>query len=124
MARDYPRSYRVADQIQREISQLIRLELKDPRISDLLTISSVDVTRDLSLAKIYFTVLKENQQKDTETGLKQSAGYLRKLLGRRLTMRSVPELRFVYDTTIEEGVRMTGLIDQAIKTNTTVGEDG
>ncbi|MCB1756926.1 MAG: 30S ribosome-binding factor RbfA [Gammaproteobacteria bacterium] len=123
MARDYPRSYRVADQIQRELAQLIRTELKDPRVSELLTISSVDVSRDLSIAKIYYTVLNEEQRADTEEALTQGAGYLRKLLSNRLTMRSVPQLRFIYDTTLEEGARLSGLIDKAVKSNTTTEDE-
>ncbi len=123
MAKDYPRSYRVADQIQRDVPLLIRTELKDPRISDLLTVSSVDVTKDLSIAKIYFTVLDDSHRLETESALQQSAGYVRKLLGKKLRMRSVPEIRFIYDTTMEEGVRISGLIDKAIKSNTTTEED-
>ena len=123
MARDYPRSYRVADQIQREIVPLIRTELKDPRVSDLLTISSVDVTRDLSIAKIYFTVLNEDERLQTEEALREGAGYLRKLLSKRLTMRSVPSLRFIYDTSMEEGARLSGLIDEAVRSNTTSEDD-
>ncbi len=123
MAKDYPRSYRVADQIQREIVPLIRTELKDPRVSELLTISSVDVSRDLSIAKIYFTVLNEDQRESTEAALQQGAGYLRKLLAHRMAIRAVPQLRFIYDTTMEEGVRLSNLIDQAVKSNTTSGDD-
>ncbi len=123
MAKDYPRSYRVADQIQREIVPLIRTELKDPRVSDLLTISSVDVTRDLSIAKIFFTVLTENEREQTEEALHQGAGYLRKLLSKRLTTRTVPILRFVYDTSMEEGARLSGLIDKAVRSNTTSEDD-
>lgn len=123
MARDYPRSYRVADQIQREIVLLIRNELKDPRVSDLLTISSVDVNRDLSVAKIYYTVLNEDQRAATEEALSEGTGFLRKMLSKRSTMRTVPQLRFIYDTTMEEGTRLSGLISDAIKTNTTKGDE-
>ena len=122
-ARDYPRSYRVADQIQRDLPTLIRLELKDPRISDLLTISSVDVTRDLSIAKIYFTVLNDAHREQTTDALKNNVGRVRKLLSKKLRMRSVPEIRFFYDTSMEEGVRMSGLINKAVKSNTTSEDD-
>lgn len=123
MARDYPRSYRVADQIQRELSELLRTELKDPRVSQFLTISSVEVNRDLSVAKVYYTVIREEDRADTEEALGEDTGYIRKLLSKRMSMRSVPQLRFYYDTSLEEGSRMSRLIDEAVRSNSTP-EDG
>ncbi|HBR97532.1 MAG TPA: 30S ribosome-binding factor RbfA [Gammaproteobacteria bacterium] len=123
MARDYPRSYRVADQIQREIVPLIRDELKDPRVSPLLTISAVEVTRDLSIATIFYTVLNEDQLEATDEALQEGLGAMRHLLSKRLTLRAVPILRFVYDTSMEEGSRLSGLIDAAVRSNTTPGDD-
>lgn len=119
MAKDYPRSYRVADQIQREITLLIRTELKDHRVSPLLTISGVEVSKDLSIAKIFFTVLDEEHRDETSDALKQATGFLRRKLSGRMTMRSVPEIRFMYDHSLEHGAHMSSVIDSAIKSNTT-----
>ncbi len=101
MAKEYPRSYRVADQIQQELAVLIRDELKDPRVSSLLTISSVDVSRDLSIAKVYFTLMDSSGREDTLEALTSGSGFLRRCLGRRMSLRVVPQLRFHYDSSIE-----------------------
>ncbi len=122
MANDYPRSYRVADQIQRELSELIRLEVKDPGVSKMLTISSVDVSRDLSIARVYYTLFDEEELKTTQKGLTRSSGYLRRCLSRSLTLRSVPELRFIYDDSIAQGNKMSALIDNAVRSNSTAAD--
>lgn len=119
MANEYPRSYRVADHLQRELSQIIRLEMKDPRVSAMVTIASVDVSRDLSVAKIYYTLMDDSERADTQEGLNRSAGYLRKRLASSLSMRSVPQLRFYYDDSVAHGNRMSALIDEAVKSNST-----
>ncbi len=124
MAKDYPRSYRVADQIQRELSDLIKHELKDPRVPQMVTIAGVDVTKDLSSAKVYvsaFTIEAEGTEKQAELveALNQGSGYLRKLLGGRMRLRSVPSLKFFYDEVQQSGSVLSSLIDQAVATNTT-----
>jgi ribosome-binding factor A len=112
--RDYHRSERVGDQMQRELADLIRLEVKDPRVG-MLTLSGVEVSRDLAHAKVFFTLLGGEQQgREAEQGLNHAAGYLRHALGSRLRLRSVPTLRFVYDDTPERGARISALIDSAI----------
>ena len=115
--KDYPRSYRLADQIQRELSTLIRTEVKDPGISPLLTVSAVDVSRDLSQAKIYITVLEETQRESSMAALSRAAGYLRSQLANRLSTRSVPQLRFHYDESVERGEHLSGLIAAAVKSD-------
>ena len=117
MSGEYPRSYRIADQIQRELSQLIRLEVKDPGLSPLLTVSAVDVTRDLSIAKIYVTVMDDAQRDSSLAALKRAGGFLRSQIARRLTTRTVPELRFYYDETAERGERLSNLIDAAVRSD-------
>ncbi len=123
MAKDYPRSYRVADQIQRELSDLIKHELKDPRMPDMVTVAGVEVTKDLSSAKVYVSALtiESNSEKRAEMmdALNQGGGYLRKLLGGRMRLRSVPSLKFFYDQVQESGSVLSTLIDDAVATNTT-----
>ena len=108
------RSARIADQIQRELAEVIRLELRDPRVK-LVTLTGVELSRDQSHAKIFFTVLGgESQQDETLEGLQRAAGFLRSALAHRLTTRTVPELAFSYDESIERGVRLSRLIDEAV----------
>jgi ribosome-binding factor A len=105
---------RIADQIQRELSELVRLELRDPRVK-LVTLTGVEISRDQSHAKVWFTVL--GAPEDAEAcgeGLARAAGFLRAGLAHRLSTRTVPELHFAYDDSIERGVRLSRLIDEAV----------
>jgi ribosome-binding factor A len=105
---------RIADQIQRELSELIRLELRDPRVK-LVTVTGVELSRDQSHAKVFFTVLgPEEAAKACGEALAHAAGFLRAGLAHRLTTRSVPELHFAYDDSIERGIRLSRLIDEAV----------
>lgn len=121
MPNEFPRSHRVADFIQREISELIRTELKDPRVSEMITVSSVEVSRDLGTAKIHYTIMgaEPGEREETDKALKNAAGFLRRKLAPRLNTRSVPQLRFYYDDSIERGAHMSALIDDAVASNTT-----
>ena len=123
MPNDYPRSHRVADFIQRESSGLIRSELKDPRISPMLTIASVEVSRDLSVAKIYFSLFDPEERKETQDALSHASGFLRRQLARQMNIRSVPQLRFHYDDSAEKGAHMSALIADAVASNSTTEED-
>jgi len=114
MPKDYPRSYRVADQIQRELATLIRQEVKDPGISPLLTIAEVEVSSDLSLATIYFTVLDDKDVQTSSEALNRASGFLRGALAKRLRLRIVPQLRFRYDDSIRVGEQMDVLINAAL----------
>ena len=115
MPRDFPRSRRIAEQIQRELADLIRLELKDPRIPGLVTVSDVEVSPDQSQAKVYFTVLGDERAiPDATEGLKRAAGFLRTQLARRMKLRTVPQLHFEYDASVERGIRVSQLIDEAV----------
>ncbi len=124
MPNDFPRSRRVADFIQRELSELIRTELKDPRVSSMVTVSSVEVTRDLGTAKVHYTIMnpQEGERESTDQALKKAAGFLRRRLAPRLNTRSVPQLRFYYDDSIERGAHMSALIADAVASNTTEGD--
>lgn len=114
MPRDFPRSRRIADQVQRELSDIIRLELKDPRVG-MITITDVDVSPDNKNARVYFTVLGDKLRIDDATaGLRNAAGFLRSCLAHRMEMRSVPHLQFRYDASVERGMRLSQLIDTAV----------
>jgi ribosome-binding factor A len=114
MPKDYPRSRRIAEQIQRELSDVIRLELKDPRVG-MVTITDVEVSQDYSHAKIFFTLLGDaGKIAETTTGLERAAGFLRSELAHRLKLRIVPQLQFKYDVSVEH---LSRLIDEAVATD-------
>jgi len=108
------RPERLGDLIQREVSELIRLELRDPRVG-MITITSVDVSPDMSHARLFFTLLEKEKLADTLQGLKRSAGFLRSQLARRIKMYSTPELRFEYDESVERGDHISRLINSVSK---------
>jgi ribosome-binding factor A len=108
------RQRRVADQIRRELADIIRLELKDPRVG-MVTLTDVEVSADLAHAKVFFTLLGgEEAREETTKGLKRAAGFLRSMIGQRIKIHNTPELHFVYDSSIEEGMRLSKLIDEAV----------
>jgi len=116
MAKQYSRTQRIGDQIQRELAILIPQEVKDPRLG-LITITGVDVSRDISHAKVYITVMGENSAeviKENLNVLKDTAGYLRMLLGKAMKLRSVPSLLFHYDESITRGAHLSALIEKAV----------
>ena len=114
MPRNAPRLRRIADQIQRELAELIRLEMKDPRVG-MVTLTDVEVTADHAHAKVYFTLLGSEQAlHETEQALQHAAGFLRTQLSHRLRLRTVPQLHFVYDASVERGMRLSRLIDEAV----------
>ncbi|MCZ7564206.1 MAG: 30S ribosome-binding factor RbfA [Burkholderiales bacterium] len=112
--RTTPRTRRVADQIQRELAEILHTELKDPRVR-MVTITGVEVSADLAHAKVYFSALADAATlAETSAGLRCAAGFLRSALGRRMRIHNIPELTFVHDATVEQGVRLARLIDEAI----------
>ncbi len=114
MKRHSQRAQRVGDEIQRELSQILRDEVKDPRVGR-VTITAVEVSADLSHAKIFFTHLAGRAGADeTVRALQHTAGYLRSALSHRLSLYSVPQLHFSYDDSIESGMEMSQLIDDAV----------
>ena len=108
------RGLRVADQIQKDLSELIAFELKDPRVG-MITLTEVQLTPDYAHAKIYFTLLKDSKEevKQTLEGLNKASGYLRNMLGKRLHIHTLPALHFLHDTSTSRGLQMSALIDQA-----------
>lgn len=114
MPKDYSRALRVADQIQRELADLIQHEIKDPRVGQ-VTITAVEVTRDYSHAKVFYTTLANTEEKFlVENGLEHAKGFLRSSLSHRMKLRITPQLHFIYDESVERGVRLSKLIDDAI----------
>lgn len=109
MPRDYPRRYRVADQVQRELGELLR-EVKDPGVRGMVTVASVDVSPDLRHARVFVTVLQNDEPQATVAALNRAAGFLRTGLSRRLTLRAVPELRFEYDVSLDRVDRVERLL--------------
>ena len=106
------RGFRVADQIQRDLSELIARELKDPRVG-MVTINAVEVTPDYAHAKVFFSLLNGDPD-ETATGLNAAAGFLRNALFKRLHIHTVPTLHFIFDRTTERAADMNALIAKAV----------
>lgn len=107
------RANRIGEEIRRIISELLLNGLKDPRISPMTSVNRVEVTRDLSYAKIYVSVLgDEEEKKETIDGLNSAKGYIRKTLASNLDIRYIPQPIFILDESIEEAIRMSKLIDE------------
>lgn len=104
------RPQKLGDLIQRELSELVQRELRDPRVG-MITITGVDVSPDLSHAKVFYTALDPAHVQEAAQGLKRAAGFLRSQLARRIKLYTTPELRFAYDESVERGDRMSRLID-------------
>ncbi|WP_042146080.1 MULTISPECIES: 30S ribosome-binding factor RbfA [unclassified Pseudoalteromonas] len=117
--REFSRTDRVSQSIQKEIAQILQREIKDPRLG-FVTVSAVEVSRDLSYARIFITIL---DQKDEDSGKKSVAilndatGYIRSLLGKRIRARIMPELKFVLDTSLMDGMRISNLVETAVRTD-------
>lgn len=111
MSQNFKRTDRIAEMIQRKLAQIIPLEVRDPRLNGLVTISAVKVAADLGHAKIYFTVINVDKI-IAATILNAAANYLRSALARSITLRTVPQLHFIYDESIEYGQRLSRLIDE------------
>ncbi len=118
MAKEYSRTQRIGDQMQRELSQLIQREIKDPRVG-LVTVTAVEVSRDLSSAKVFVTVMGREADdasavEESRKVLQGAAGFLRMQLGKAMQLRTIPQLRFHYDASIRRGVELSALIERAV----------
>lgn len=113
MPREFKRSERVAGSMRRELARLIQMEVKDPEVG-FVSLSDVEVSRDLSHAKVFITVFESEKADSSLKALKRASGYLRRRLGQEMRIRSVPELHFHHDSSVETGQRMDGLIDAAV----------
>lgn len=117
MSREFKRSDRVAQELQKEVAIILQREVKDPRIG-MVTVSDVEVSRDLAYAKIFVTFLFDNDQeaiKQGMRGLEKASPYIRSLVGKAMRLRIVPELRFIYDESLVEGMRMSNLVSNVIR---------
>ena len=115
MPKEYSRSQRVVEQIRRELAELIRLEVKDPRVG-FITLTDVEITPDYAHAKVYFTSMTgEADVPEILQGLRRASGFLRRELGRRVRIHTTPELHWHYDRSVEEGSRLSKLIDDVVR---------
>lgn len=118
MRKNSIKNTRVNGEVQKVLSEIIRGEIKDPRISPMTSVVQVYVAPDLKTCKAYISVLgDEEAQKNTLEGLKSAVGYIRRQLARELNLRNTPEITFVLDQSIEYGVTMSKLIDQVVKSD-------
>ena len=114
MPREFSRHQRLGNQLLRTLADLLRLEVKDPRVQG-VALTDVDLSRDLSVARVYFSLLNpEEDPAEALEGLQRATGFLRGRLGKALKVRHVPELRFAHDDSAEEGVRLSALIEQTV----------
>ena len=119
MPREFTRTERVSDAVQKELASLIRQHVRDPRVG-MLSVTDVNVTRDLAIAKVYVAFVGERSQKQIEQGLEAlngAAGYLRKLLASNIALRATPKLSFFYDETGQRSQHLDALIDLAISSD-------
>ena len=116
MTNPFKRTDRIAEMMQRILAQIIQQEMKNRDFPNFITISAVTVARDLSHAKVYFTVFNDDPI-ETALKLNNAAGYLRSILAKSMTLRTVPQLHFIYDESIEYGKRLSRLIDDVNNTD-------
>ena len=109
MQREDGREKKVAELIQKEVARLLQREFRDPRLA-MITINEVRVSRDYAFSDIYFTVLPEDSSKNAELLLNEASGFFRSKLAKKLSMRATPKLRFHYDSSLENGARISSLI--------------
>ena len=114
MPREFSRHQRLGHQLQRTLAELLQFEVKDPRVQN-VSLTSVDLSRDLSVARVYFSLLDpDGDPVAALEGLERAAGFLRGKLGKAIKVRHVPELRFAHDDSAAEAVRLSELIDGAV----------
>ena len=116
MRKNSIKNTRINGEVQRELSNIIRGEIKDPRINPLTSVVAVEVAPDLKTCKAYISVLgDEESQAKTLAGLKSAEGFIRSKLAKTVNLRNTPEIRFVLDQSIEYGVKMSKMIDEVTK---------
>ena len=126
MSREFKRSDRVAQELKKEVAVILQREVKDPRIG-MVTVSDVEVSRDLAYAKIFVTFLFDNDQEAINQGMKgleKASPDIRSLVGKAMRLRIVPELRFIYDESLVEGMRMSNLVSNVIREDEAKHKEG
>ncbi|KES18614.1 MULTISPECIES: 30S ribosome-binding factor RbfA [Gilliamella] len=117
MAKAFNRSSRVGHELQKEIAIILQREIKDPRLG-MVTVSGVDISRDLSYAKVFVTFLNDDDPQVIEQGLNvlnDAKGYIRTLIGKAMRLRIIPEIKFFYDESLVKGMQMSSLVSDVIK---------
>ncbi len=110
------RMIRINDEIRKEVSEILRSELKDPRIGTITSVLKVETTNDLKYCKVYVSILgDEDKKKETIEVLKNASGYIRKLIAERINLRCTPEFKFILDDSLEYGIKISKLIDEISK---------
>lgn len=116
MRKNSIKNTRINGEVQKELSRIISMEVKDPRINPMTSVVAVEVTPDLKFAKAYISVLGDEESKQaTQAGLKKASPFIRSQLAKRLNLRNTPELTFVIDQSIEYGVNMSKMIEEVNK---------
>lgn len=116
MRKNSIKNIRINEEVRRELSNIIRGEIKDPRIHPMTSVIAVEVAPDLKTARAYISVLGDEQaQKDTLAGLRSAEGFIRRSLAKSINLRNTPEIRFVPDQSIEYGIHMSQMIDAVAK---------
>ncbi len=124
MRKNSIKNTRINGEVQKELSTIIRNEIKDPRIHPMTSVMAVEVAPDLKTCKAYISVLGEKEAKEaTIKGLKSAEGYIRRQLARNLNLRNTPEIRFILDESIEYGVNMSKLIDDVTRKDNSHKQD-
>lgn len=113
MKKGFQRRDRVEEQVRRDLAELLRTELRDPRVG-MISLTAVELTPDYAHAKVFFTTLNAEHLPEIMQGLKRASGFLRRELGRRIHIHTLPELHFVHDASIERGMSLSQLIDKAV----------
>lgn len=122
MQSNFSRTDRVAQQVQQEIAMILQRDFKDPRVG-WVTVSSVEVTRDLAYVKVFFTLLGQDDNKEkieeTKVVLNNASGFFRNEIGKRMRLRIVPEIKFIYDDSLVTGIEMSKKVSEAISKDQT-----
>lgn len=107
---------RISEEVRREVSNIIQNDLKDPRLPSLVSVTGINVTKDLKYAKVYVSVMgNEEEKKNALSGLRSAAGFIRREIGHRIQMRYTPEIHFELDDSIEKGAYITKLINKTVR---------
>jgi len=120
MAKEFGRPQRVSQELQKEIAIILQREIKDPRLGMMTTVSGVEVSRDLAYAKVFVTFLNDKDDNAIKEGIKvlqDASGYIRTLVGKAMRLRIVTELTFLYDNSLVEGMRMSNLVSNVIRSD-------
>lgn len=116
------RILRINDEILREIAEILRTEMNDPRISSMTTVTKVDTTNDLKFAKVYVSIFSDNKE-EVMDGIVNASGYIRKLIAKNINLRNTPMLTFILDDSLDNVFRMNKLIDEANKPKKSVSDE-